>query len=518
MFASTTDCPPETAFTDLFAGQLEGADVARLGRHIEACDACREVFDALSVAATNAKIAREAIGDAVTRPSAAPGSVGRTLDRRYSLLRLLGEGGMGEVYEAAHTGTGRRVAVKLIRARLGARGDEAERRFRREAKAAGALHSPHIVEVLDAGEDAETGDPYLVMELLHGEDLQHLVDRLGPLPPDVALRIAAQALAGLVRAHEAGIVHRDIKPANLFLVRGEGGEVTVKVLDFGVAKVENGALQAALTSGLTRTEGLLGSPLYMSHEQMQNSKGVDFRTDLWSLGSVLYCALAGRAPYRHVENLFELLPAVRSGQAPPLRDLAPWVPAPVAQAVARALAVAPEDRYPSAAAMLEALRALTPEGPALREEMLVGVSPEVRASAAVPAAGAPSSAVRRVALPAALVLCVAAAAGPFLRSTFAPSEVATATSARSGSAPEVGAAPSPPSLPRSAEQGAVPPRVESTAPTSAPSALPPVGARVPASPPRSSSGPASGGRAPPDAGSAAPDTKRKPPPPATVFE
>src|SRR5262249_29336257 len=146
---------------------------------------------------------------------------------------------------------------------------------------------------------------------------------------------AAQALVGLVAAHAAGIVHRDIKPANLFLSRGDAGEVTVKLLDFGIAKVTHEPPRAVLT----RTAGLLGSPLYMAPEQMQNSKAVDGRADLWSIGSALYCALAGRAPFAHVANVFELLPAIRAGGAPPLWDLAPWVPPETAAAVHRALAV-----------------------------------------------------------------------------------------------------------------------------------------------------------------------------------
>ncbi len=303
---------------------------------------------------------------------------------------------MGAVYEAEHAGTGRRVAVKLIRGHLLERSRDAESRFRREAKAAATTESPHIVAVLDAGQDEATGDLYLVMEQLHGEDLQHLVDRVGPLPPDVALRVAAQALAGLAKAHEAGIVHRDVKPANLFLVRGDDGEVTVKVLDFGIAKVKPDALRVTST-GLTEAGGLLGSPLYMSPEQMQSSRSVDARTDLWSLGSALHCALTGRAPFHHVENVLELALAVSSAVGPPpVRRLAPWVSPEVAEVVRRALAVDADQRWPTAAAMLEAIRALLPAGVALREEMLTGVSPEARAGGAFPASagrgGAPAAA------------------------------------------------------------------------------------------------------------------------------
>ena len=384
--AATTDCPPDAAFADLLDGRLTEPDASHLRRHAAGCSTCGALLDALGTSATAAATPPCEEDDALARAllRAAATASGRILDRKYALGRLLGKGGMGEVYEADHLGTGRRVAVKLIRGRALSLGAEAESRFRREARAAAATRSPHIVEILDSGEDAETGDLYLVMEHLRGEDLQRLLDRVGPLVPEVALRITAQALLGLVKLHEAGTVHRDVKPANLFLARGDDGAITVKLLDFGIAKVTHEPLRAALTAGLTRADGMLGSPLYMSPEQMANSKAVDGRTDLWSLGSALYCALAGRAPLQHVENVFELLPAIRAGGAPPLRDRAPWVSAAMAEVVQRALAVDPSRRYPSAAAMLDALRPLLPGGHSLREEMLGGIPPEVRAQRPAP--------------------------------------------------------------------------------------------------------------------------------------
>src|SRR5262245_36605459 len=142
--------------------------------------------------------------------------IGETVDRKYKLLRLLGEGGMGTVYEAEQVATLRHVAIKVIHPDLIAPGSEMAIRLRRESKAGGAITNEHIVELLDAGEDEDTGALYLVMEYLEGEDLQSLLDRTGPLRPDVALRVAGQALLGLRSAHEAGVIHRDIKPANLF--------------------------------------------------------------------------------------------------------------------------------------------------------------------------------------------------------------------------------------------------------------------------------------------------------------
>jgi serine/threonine-protein kinase len=379
---ATTDCPGDATFADFIAGRLASPDASSVARHLEACADCRELLAALRQrAGTEDAVVRE-----ILRAGAATATdvTGTTIDRKYRLLRLLGEGGMGAVYEAEHAATRRRVAVKLIHARLLAAGEDARRRFQREGRAAAAIDGPNLVRVLDAGEDDASGDLYLVMELLRGEDLQHLVDRVGPLSPDAALRVAAQALLGLAEVHARGIVHRDIKPANLFLARSDGGEVTVKLLDFGVAKGTGEALHAAEATGITRTGGLLGSPLYMSPEQTQSSKDIDHRTDIWSLGGVLYCALTGRAPFSHVESVGKLILAICGSAPPPVRDLAPWVPPEVAEVVHGALAIDRTERPPSAEAMLDTLRVLLPDGFTLREEVLTGVSPEVRAAPTPP--------------------------------------------------------------------------------------------------------------------------------------
>ena len=207
----------------------------------------------------------------------APPSKARIIDGKYEIVRQLGVGGMGVVYEARHTGTGRRVAVKEILGDEVQHNEQLVERFHREARATGAIETQHIALVLDSGTDAATSHPYLVMEFLQGEDLQHLLARTGPLPEEVALRIVAQACTGLVRAHEAGVVHRDIKPANLFLARRDAGEIVVKVLDFGIARMKEVA--APENRALTTTGLLLGSPLYMSPEQVLRPKDVDARTD-----------------------------------------------------------------------------------------------------------------------------------------------------------------------------------------------------------------------------------------------
>ncbi len=298
---------------------------------------------------------------------------------------------MGSVYEAEHTGTGERVAVKLIKTEERRSDEEASARFRREARAASAIDSPHIVRIVDSGTDEATGNLYIVMELLAGEDLQTLVEHAGPLPPGVVLRIAGQALLGLQKAHEKGIVHRDVKPANLFLARRGRGDVKVVIVDFGIAKIRADPSIFPQAASLTTTGGFLGSPLYMSPEQVQDSKDVDHRTDIWSLGTAMYCALTGRAPHQDIGVPGKLIVTICGTPAQRLEERAPWVAPEIAEVVHRALAIDPAKRWPSAAAMLEAIRGLVPDGFALREEMLVGVGPEQRASVSPLAATDPVS-------------------------------------------------------------------------------------------------------------------------------
>ncbi|XXX72509.1 serine/threonine-protein kinase [Sorangium sp. So ce134] len=307
---------------------------------------------------------------------------GTTLNGRYTLGPRLGKGGMGAVYEADDVALQRRVAVKVLSPEL-ARDRSALGRFEREARAASAIRTEHIVRVLDAGVDEGTGSPFLVMELLRGEDLAQILDRLGPLPPGLALRIVAQACVGLERAHDAGVLHRDIKPANLFLARREGGGLVVKLLDFGVAKIRPGHDPRRDTTGLTRSGYVLGTPRYMSPEQARGIKDIDHRTDLWSLGVVLYRALAGRTPTEDVSAVGELITALVADLPAPVQDFAPWVPPEVAAVIDGALQYQPADRYPSAAAMREAILPLLGEDPlSLDEGQLVPLAPSARLTVA----------------------------------------------------------------------------------------------------------------------------------------
>ncbi len=308
------------------------------------------------------------------------------LGGRYKVVRLLGQGGMGAVYEAAHTGTGRRVAIKVITADV-LKNPTLISRFEVEAKAAGKIESQHIASVLDAGTD-ESGAPFLVMEYLTGFDLLHLLQEKGPLPVQLALKIAAQACLGLEKAHNAKIIHRDIKPANIYLSERDGDEVTVKLLDFGVAKIrmDDGSSD---NNSLTRTGSLLGSPLYMAPEQARGSKTIDHRADLWSLGIVLYQALSGRTPYDDIDALGALIIAICAEAPPPVQEYAPWVPPEVTQVVQNALTLNPEDRYQTAGQMYRAIKALLVGGHSMEKSMLVTLSDEERAIVAESVKGLP---------------------------------------------------------------------------------------------------------------------------------
>ncbi len=303
-----------------------------------------------------------------------PTKARKVIDGKYQLVRQLAEGGMGAVYEGRHLGTQRRVAIKLISTERLSTDPEIVSRFRREAMATGAIESQHIAHVLDVGTDPTSDTPYMVMELLVGDDLEQLLSELGALPASLALRIALQAAIGLQKAHEHGVIHRDVKPANIYLAQRDGGERVVKLVDFGIAKVKKDPLSMSRGRAETRPGTMLGSPLYMSPEQAYGKKTLDHRTDIWSLGVVLYEMLAGEPPHNHTETIGELIIHVCQIPARPIRELAPWLSLDVAEVVHRALALDVRDRFATAEEMLNALRALLPEGNAIDEGMLVGVS------------------------------------------------------------------------------------------------------------------------------------------------
>ncbi|WP_433937626.1 protein kinase [Sorangium cellulosum] len=228
-------------------------------------------------------------------PASAAGipQIGEVFAQRYRLERSLGRGSMGAVFAAEHVSLRQRVAVKFLLPRA-KDFPGASARFLREARAAAAIRSEHVARVIDVG-TAEIGLPYLVMEYLRGRDLQQVLDARGPLPVSEAVDYVLQSCEAVAEAHARGIVHRDLKPGNLFLTTGASGVPLVKVLDFGLSKAADDSVEE--TGKLTASEMMLGSPCYMSPEQVRSTKDVDARTDVWSLGIILYQLLTARFPF-----------------------------------------------------------------------------------------------------------------------------------------------------------------------------------------------------------------------------
>ena len=280
---------------------------------------------------------------------------GQVVGGKWRVGALIGRGGMGAVYEGTNTSIGKKVALKFIDAEF-ARNVDIASRFQREAEAASLVESAHIVHIFDSG-TTDTGLPYIVMELLRGEDLRSRINRLGRLPKEEAVHIVAQTLRGLHRAHEAGIVHRDLKPDNIFLVDRDDDALFAKIVDFGISKMTRRPGDAAGAAGtLTRQGVVLGTPFYMSPEQAQAFADLDLRTDLWSVGAILFECLGGRPP--HTGDAYEqIIISICTTDSPDIRTLDPAVPAPLAEFVARALSRDRASRFQTAKEMLDALQA-----------------------------------------------------------------------------------------------------------------------------------------------------------------
>jgi serine/threonine-protein kinase len=279
------------------------------------------------------------------------------------LLRPLGEGGMGSVWIADHVSLRTQVVVKFMSKELASSG-EAVARFSREAAAASQVKSPHVVQMLDHGVAAEPlSAPYIVMELLEGRDLEHHIRAVGKLLPGEALAIVVQLSRALSKAHERGIVHRDIKPSNVFLCDAGAGELFVKLLDFGIAK----GPEVGIAGSTTRTGSLVGSPYYMSPEQVVGAKNIDYRTDLWSLGVVAYEALTAQRPF-HGETMGALALKIHRDPLPKPTGANPALPSAVDAWFARACAREPDERFTSAKEMADALAT------ALRDVVPPGIS------------------------------------------------------------------------------------------------------------------------------------------------
>lgn len=270
---------------------------------------------------------------------------GQIVAGKYQLVRVLGEGGMGVVYEAEHVRLKQRVALKMLLPEL-LRVDDLVRRFEREARASSQLRSRHTARVMDVDHTPD-GVPYMVMEFLEGRDLDAELQARHALPLDEAVDYVLQASGAMDEAHGLGIVHRDLKPSNIFLAREHDGRCVAKILDFGISKVSNEG-----DAKLTSAEAVMGTAMYMAPEQVRSARNVDARADIWSLGVILYELLAGRAPF--VGTPTQVVAAIVTEDPAPLQELV-QVPPALAAVVARCLTRDPARRFQSVRELMASL-------------------------------------------------------------------------------------------------------------------------------------------------------------------
>jgi serine/threonine protein kinase len=352
------------------------------------------------------------LADTTTYPKA-----GTVIAGKYRVERVIGKGGMGVVVAAEHTLLKQRVALKFV---LDTSDQDATDRFMREARATARLESAHVCRVMDVG-TTDTGAPYIVMELLSGMDLSARLRAFGAMPTGEAVDYVLQLLDALAEAHARGIVHRDLKPSNLFLAsRGDGSSI-LKVLDFGISKLQHSAQEVETEStargmgtaapvdpalGLTATGVMMGSPPYMSPEQLRSARDVDARCDVWSVGAILHELLTDERAFPPGDDLFA---RILHGHFPPTRSVRPSVPEGLARIVDRCLRVSADERFPSAADLAVALAPFGPPHTKVHVERAArwlansspGSSPSSPSAPSLPspAGSAPAQTVHGVALP-----------------------------------------------------------------------------------------------------------------------
>ena len=393
------DCLDEETILGFCRGGLAENVRVLAEQHISTCDECRQLVSALARSSfvdpepkdrtepaaerdsernvaeprpllrgriDPAMAATTPVGGSGHGPPVSPVEPGQILAGKFAVERVLGAGGMGIVVAARHTQLDQRVALKFLLP-VACEVPGAVARFLREGKAAARITSEHVARVMDTGV-LDGGAPYLVMEYLEGLDLGALVLERGRIPVDDAIEYVLQACEAIVEAHDLGIVHRDLKPANLFLAHRADGSPLVKVLDFGISKVAGSGSRSQLTSASV----LMGSPRYMSPEQMMSAKDVDARTDVWALGVILYELVTGQAVWQ-ADTMQGLCALIASAPAPRLRAAVPDAPATLDDVVARCLTKAVSERIGSIAELAEALAPIAPAAARTSIERIVRV-------------------------------------------------------------------------------------------------------------------------------------------------
>jgi serine/threonine protein kinase len=449
-------------------------------------------------------------------PSLPPGTL---LAGKFRIERLLGAGAMGAVYLIEHELTHHKRALKLLHPEV-VQVPDIVRRFLAEASAAGRAGSPHLVETFDAG-TLPTGEPYVVMEMLSGETLGSLLERHHRLDPAYAAEFVAQAAEGIEAAHRAGIIHRDLKPENLFVTEREGRPF-IKILDFGVSKFQQPADGTPL--GATRTGTIVGSPSYMSPEQIVGDPDIDARTDVFALGVVLYQCLSGALPFE-APTLHALTLRLLTGDLTPIETLMPGLPPAMVEVVRRALSKERAGRFPTAQALADALAPMRNSQVTFTPPSLVAGAPHaphadaMQASFAATAVAPSQSAIgtssqnwsssgaipRKSRWPAVIAIAATLLGG-------LGAFVVVRTRAPMAPATEVKVAPTPATTaPPPAATIAPPEPSHAPPPEPAVTLAPPSATHAPAPPPR----PAASTRASPDPGSSAPATKAPTAPPAS---
>jgi serine/threonine-protein kinase len=313
-------------------------------------------------------------------------AVGDVFAGKYAIEAIVGRGGMGVVLAARHLELDERVAIKLILSEDGPKSADFVARFVREAKLASKIKNEHVVRVIDVAR-LESGEPYIVMELLEGQDLSDILAERGPFPVDQAALFLLQACEAIAEAHALGIVHRDLKPANMFLTVRRDGQPCVKVLDFGISKLVGAGGGAAMT----KTNALMGSPYYMSPDQLVQSKDVDARADVWALGVILFELLTKKYPF-DAEDAPQLIAHILHMQPASLASFRPDAPPELVALVEATLVKDRAQRIPDVAEFSRRLAAFAPDAGRYSLERITGVLGRTGAPQSMPSSSAWSAA------------------------------------------------------------------------------------------------------------------------------